>query len=189
MSVPLDDCYRSIIDTSLKCSRCQGPIFHAKGRIDPGLNAQIYACSCMVLEGKTFGRYNSLTEKQWDKYLRHSPERRVTGDGMELPPIGFLPSKRARRVIDVYKPEEHGKALTSQRARWGAACADAKDAIEELQSIQEHLQDWLENLPENFQDTPLAEKLSAICDIEFDAALETMEEAESAEFPLGFGRD
>jgi hypothetical protein len=66
---------------------------------------------------------------------------------------------------------------------------EARDEIEDLQGIQEHLQDWLENLSENFHDTTLTEKLTAVCELEFDDALQAVEEAEEADLPLGFGRD
>jgi hypothetical protein len=61
---------------------------------------------------------------------------------------------------------------------------------EELRSEYE---EWKENLPENLQEGTLAEKLEAVCDLEFDGAIDDLEsligEAEGMDLPLGFGRD
>lgn len=72
----------------------------------------------------------------------------------------------------------------------------AVEAIGELRSIQEEFESWRDNLPENMADSALSEKLSAVCDIDLepdtndlDAMSEAINEAESAELPLGFGRD
>lgn len=57
-----------------------------------------------------------------------------------------------------------------------------KDAVEELRSIQGEYEEWLGNLPEQFENSTLAEKLSAVIDID-------LSELENAELPKGFGRD
>ena len=106
-----------------------------------------------------------------------------------IAPLDFAPSERARRVVKDYNPEEHAKLLKSRVARWEAACADAKDAIKELIGIQEEFSDWQANLPENFQEGALADKLGEVCDLNFDDALSAIEEAEQIDLPLGFGRD
>jgi hypothetical protein len=41
---------------------------------------------------------------------------------------------------------------------------------------------WLESLPDNLRDSPLAEALQAICDLD-------LTELQSIEPPRGFGRD
>jgi hypothetical protein len=56
------------------------------------------------------------------------------------------------------------------------------EAVATLRALQEEYQCWLDNLPENLQDSPLAEKLQAICDLD-------LEDLESVDVPLGFGRD
>jgi Protein of unknown function (DUF3102) len=81
------------------------------------------------------------------------------------------------------------KKANSRPARWAAAIASATDAIQELIDIQGEYRDWAENLPENLQDGATAEKLQAIADIDFDGIIDTLSEAESADLPLGFGRD
>ena len=46
-----------------------------------------------------------------------------------------------------------------------------------------------ESLLENLQSNAVAEKLDALCDLDIEGALATVEEAEAIELPLGFGRD
>ena len=59
--------------------------------------------------------------------------------------------------------------------RWAGAGAT-------LRELQGEYQAWLDNLPESLQDSALAEKLQAICDLDLDAL-------EDVDLPLGFGRD
>lgn len=102
----------------------------------------------------------------------------------------------------------------SRTARWAEAAGNAQealdalrtaaeplaDALRELQELQEEYQEWLDNLPENLQNSALGEKLQAIVDIDIESYsddpltdIESVEnaigEAEGAELPLGFGRD
>jgi hypothetical protein len=77
----------------------------------------------------------------------------------------------------------------SKNQRWKDACATAKADIENLKEIQEEYQETYDNLPENLQNSAYAEKLQAMQDIDFDAALDIIQEAEDADLPLGFGRD
>ena len=55
--------------------------------------------------------------------------------------------------------------------------------------MQSEYQDWLETLPDNLQESAVAEKLASVTEIDFDSAIETVSEAEDADLPLGFGRD
>jgi hypothetical protein len=59
----------------------------------------------------------------------------------------------------------------------------------ELQEIRDEYQDWLDNLPENLQSSAVADKLLAIVEPDIDSAVDTVQEAQSADLPLGFGRD
>jgi hypothetical protein len=100
--------------------------------------------------------------------------------------------KRAREqttsdVIAVVHPRR-AKA-NSRSARWMAALSTAADALRELQDIQGEYAEWRESLPENLQSNAVAEKLDALCDLDIEGALATVEEAEAIELPLGFGRD
>lgn len=103
-----------------------------------------------------------------------------------------------------------GKHL-SRPKRWAAAAQAAQTALEklrgakdeleqacsDLRDIQSEFEDWKDSLPENLQNSPLGEKLQTVCDIsipdednidlsEYESAID---EAESADLPLGFGRD
>jgi hypothetical protein len=102
----------------------------------------------------------------------------------------------------------------SRTARWGNCVQEARDqfqqvqdastdlanALEELHNVQQEYQDWLDNLPENLANSALGEKLQAVCDIDIESlkddplsdwpSLEgTLDEAEGADLPQGFGRD
>jgi hypothetical protein len=55
------------------------------------------------------------------------------------------------------------------------------EAVETLRQLQEEYQTWLENLPEALQDSALAEKLQAVCDVDLEEL--------NIELPRGFGRD
>ena len=61
--------------------------------------------------------------------------------------------------------------------------------------MRQEYEEWRDNLPENLQQSNLGEKLNAVADLEFDPyslltdAESAISEAESADLPLGFGRD
>jgi hypothetical protein len=132
---PFEDSFNRIIDTSLKCTRCNGPIFHALGKAEPDVPFnEIYSCSCLALPTKIyFNNHEPLTGEYWRKLAQRPRALR----GIALPPPSFMPMKRARGVTEVYNPDQHAKRLKSRIARWKAACADARNAIEELVGIQE----------------------------------------------------
>jgi len=71
------------------------------------------------------------------------------------------------------KPKKERSKSRSQR--WSDAASAASAALEELIEVQ--------------QESALGEKLDAVCDIDLQSALDTVQEAESADLPLGFGRD
>ena len=75
------------------------------------------------------------------------------------------PAVRTRRPLD----------HRSRAKRW---C----DAISELTTLQGHYAVWLEALPENLQESPTAEALHAICDLD-------LTELQAIVPPRGFGRD
>lgn len=77
----------------------------------------------------------------------------------------------------------------SRVARWSEAAGNAVLALEELLSMQSEFEEWRDNLPENLQQSALGEKLDTVCDIDLQGALDAAQEAESADLPLGFGRD
>ncbi len=77
----------------------------------------------------------------------------------------------------------------SRTDRWSTACDAARQALEDLQGLQEEYQEWRDNLPENMESSPTAEKLDAVIDLDIQTGMDTVEEAEGLELPLGFGRD
>jgi hypothetical protein len=102
----------------------------------------------------------------------------------------------------------------SRSARWGNAVQEARDqfqqvqdassgladALEALYDVQSEYRDWLDNLPENLEQSTLGEKLQTVVDIDIESikddplsdwpSLEgTLDEAEGADLPQGYGRD
>lgn len=77
----------------------------------------------------------------------------------------------------------------SRPKRWFKAVSEARDALEELESIQEEYRDWLDNLPEGLDSSPVAEKLEAVCELDIQEAISFIDEFDMADLPLGFGRD
>jgi hypothetical protein len=102
----------------------------------------------------------------------------------------------------------------SRTKRWETAVSEAKDQFQQVQDassgladamqairdVQQEYQDWLDNLPENLENSALGEKLQAVCDIDIESLTDdplsdwpqlesTLEEAEGVELPQGFGRD
>jgi hypothetical protein len=88
----------------------------------------------------------------------------------------------------------------SRPKRWAAAAAllseavsSAQDALAQLEDLKSEYQDWHDGLPENLASSPVAEKLEAIIDLDFESAVADLEslagEIENIELPLGFGRD
>ena len=74
-------------------------------------------------------------------------------------------------VIRTRRPAGH----RSRARRW-------HDAVGELIALQTQYAQWLDALPPNLQDSPLAEALQAICDLDLG-------ELQAIDPPRGFGRD
>lgn len=89
--------------------------------------------------------------------------------------------------------------MMSRPKRWSRAVLDARQALSEvegaletLKEIQEEYQEWRDNIPEGLEESPVVEKLDAVVeiDLEMDSWVEdTLDELESVDLPLGFGRD
>ena len=56
-----------------------------------------------------------------------------------------------------------------------------RDAVAELVELQADYQQWLDGLPESLADTPTAEALRAVCDLDLSEL--------EIDLPRGFGRD
>jgi hypothetical protein len=84
------------------------------------------------------------------------------------------------------------------------------DAVERLDEVKQEYQEWYDNMPEGLQGSATGEKLEAITeldtdpsslgidignveppeiDLDLDEVTQALDEAESAELPVGFGRD
>lgn len=84
---------------------------------------------------------------------------------------------RARRR-KTQRPQARYRQAPDRRSRpqrWQAA-------VRSLLDLQEEYQAWLDNLPDAFQESTLAQKLEAICELDLD-------ELASVEPPRGYGRD
>jgi hypothetical protein len=87
-------------------------------------------------------------------------------------------------ILKTKKPKKQSRA-----DRWVEAASEAHAALETLRGLQEEYQEWLDNLPENLQSSPVGEKLQAVTELDVEGAISTAEEAEAMELPQGFGRD
>lgn len=112
------------------------------------------------------------------------------------------PAKRPKRVRPPSRVKRWGDAVAKiQAAIDGARAvldAELEEGVSELEELKEEFESWKDNLPENLQQSPLGEKLEAVCDLDLDfsdltSALDDAEsklsEAEGIDLPLGFGRD
>lgn len=86
----------------------------------------------------------------------------------------------------------------SRATRWAKAASAAYDALETLKDLQSEYQGWRDNLPENLDSSPMAEKLDTIIELDLEGACDTVQEAIDADLPCarnswrasrGFGRD
>jgi hypothetical protein len=108
----------------------------------------------------------------------------------------FLNSMLVLRELGAFlmaAPEPVKKAkkakAPSRAARWSAAAQDALEAIGRLKELQEEYGEWKDKLPENLAQSPVGEKLEAVCDLDLDDAESTIDEANGLDLPMGFGRD
>ena len=74
-------------------------------------------------------------------------------------------------AIRTRRPADH----RSRARRW-------HDAVAELAELQAQYATWLDALPDNLRDSPTAEALQSICDLDLN-------EVQAIEPPRGFGRD
>lgn len=102
------------------------------------------------------------------------------------------PAERGRTIKALRKQAEAAAkkaARTSRADRWADACGTAREGLEELAGLKEEYEEWRDNLPENLRQSPVGEKLEAVCDLDLDSATTVLDEAENMELPMGFGRD
>lgn len=76
-----------------------------------------------------------------------------------------------RRPVHYRRPHDRRSRLQ----RWN-------DAVRTLRTLQAEYQDWLDTLPEALQESAVAAKLEAICELD-------LTDLEEVALPLGYGRD
>jgi hypothetical protein len=91
------------------------------------------------------------------------------------------------------KVKSRPKRWQEAAAKAAAAWNDLQTALDDLDSLRQEYEEWQGNLPENLQQSALAEKLQTIVDLDIDSAKSSMDdllgELEAVELPRGFGRD
>lgn len=99
------------------------------------------------------------------------------------------------------RPQRWAAAVGRAQAALSAidsAYGELEEALGGLREIQEEYSEWRDGLPENLSASVLGEKLEAICDLDiaddpreisYSDLEELVDEAESIDLPLGFGRD
>lgn len=122
---------------------------------------------------------------------------------MEETPVTPEVVRRPKRVKPKSRSKRWMDAAGEARAALdevNSAIAKFEEATGELRSVQEEYQEWLENLPENLQQSPSGEKLQAISELDIESLAESLtsavseaegviDEAEGIDLPMGFGRD
>jgi DNA repair exonuclease SbcCD ATPase subunit len=88
------------------------------------------------------------------------------------------------------------KRRTSRADRWADLAKEVEDLAEQLKEklealaeVKQEYEDWAGNLPENLMNSPMGEKLTAICDLDLEPDLSSLEGLSDMDLPLGFGRD
>jgi hypothetical protein len=80
------------------------------------------------------------------------------------------------------------KRLTKAQ-EWAAACTQAVSALETLEGLRSDWADIYENMTDGLKQTPYGLKLEEMSNLDLQSALNTVQEAEGLDTPLGFGRD
>jgi hypothetical protein len=97
--------------------------------------------------------------------------------------------KLAKARWELYPDKKGNGSPLSRIGSWHFYLERARESLEALQAYQEQYADWEANLPENLQESATAEKLQAIADLDFESALDVLDEAQQTDPPQGFGRD
>jgi hypothetical protein len=90
------------------------------------------------------------------------------------------------------RPKRWAEAISNSQT----ALSDLQNALNDLKEVQDEYLDWKDNLPENLQSGTLADKLEEVINFDVESAIgscdeieNVLSECESADLPLGFGRD
>jgi hypothetical protein len=109
----------------------------------------------------------------------------VSGKGVQRRTINSIVEAVKKKLGEAVSISVTDATPPSSRAdRFAAAQADAVDAKSEMESLRDELQDWFDNLPENFQQGDKGSELeSAISELE--SVISSLDEVENAsvDFP------
>lgn len=114
----------------------------------------------------------------------------------QTPPPAKLPKEQSRSDRWSVAAGEAADALSQMLTHMD----DLENALAALKEIQDEYAEWNDSLPENLRNSPVGEKLEAVCEINFEdigstvcTGLEEAEgqiqEAKDIELPRGFGKD
>lgn len=104
------------------------------------------------------------------------------------------------------------EAIDTARTKLEEPGEKATDALQQLEELRNEYEEWYDNMPQQLQDSACGEKLSEIvnqfdfdieldleiefpqidsltCELDLDELESLVDEAESADLPLGFGKD
>jgi hypothetical protein len=157
-----------------------------------GMQSTQAACVASVIENMPASRFIEVDREVYENLCRQFAKVEAERDQLLKRAISaevdLAELQRKQRKQAAPTPPKREKPK-SRPERWSAAASEAEDSLNELLSIQEEYQNWLDNLPENFQSSALAEKLQAVADIDIQSAVDAASEANSLDLPRGFGRD
>ncbi len=141
----------------------------------PWLNANI------TFSESTAQRYMQVASRWDDLQQKSRTVRDLTMQGA-IRALCVAPTKKTRRRKSTTK-------APARTQRWASAIQLALDALRDLAEMQQEFQTWLDGLPENLAASAVADKLQMVVDLDLQAALDIINEAQNADLPLGFGRD
>jgi hypothetical protein len=110
------------------------------------------------------------------------------------------PKKRVKPLSRPKRWQEASSNCLAAFAKIREGLDELEAATSELKSVQEEYEEWRDGQPENLQQSPLGEKLEAVCEIDIESIHQTVsdavdeaegvaEEADGIDLPQGFGRD
>jgi ParB/RepB/Spo0J family partition protein len=95
------------------------------------------------------------------------------------PPAALIKAlDKVHEELAAYRP----RRSESRPQRWSAAIDRARAAFEDLEGLREEYEEWRGNLPENLQDSALAQKLDDVIGLDFSAP-DILDEAEGVDLP------
>ena len=113
------------------------------------------------------------------------------------------PIAKPKRIRPKSRPQRWADAVSKAEAAIAglrSAADSVVDALGELRDMQEEYSEWKDNLPDNLQSSPVADKLDEIANLDIESVIDSMSsiaddaeniigEAEGIDLPRGFGRD